>query len=96
MIYHGRIARAGVRRALVVIDMPFLSYQVSIEDVEERGRVMQASNAHAVKIEGGENVAPTVRALVEIGVPVMGHLGLRPNGPRARRLPGTGKGIGRR
>ena len=84
MIYHGRIVRAGVRRALVVIDMPFMSYQVSIEDAKRNcGRVMQLTNAHAVKLEGGIGMAPTVRSLVEIGIPVMGHLGLTPQSVHA-------------
>jgi 3-methyl-2-oxobutanoate hydroxymethyltransferase len=84
MIYHGRIVRAGVRRALVVIDMPFMTYQVSIEDAKRNcGRVMQLTNAHAVKLEGGVNMAPTIRALVEIGIPVMGHLGLTPQSVHA-------------
>jgi 3-methyl-2-oxobutanoate hydroxymethyltransferase len=79
MIYHGRMTRAGVRRALLIIDMPFLTYQVSIEDAKRNvGRVMQLTGAAGVKLEGGEWIAPTVRALVEIGVPVMGHLGLTP------------------
>src|SRR5690349_13708305 len=79
MIYHGRMTRAGVRRALLIIDMPFLTYQVSIEDAKRNvGRVMQLTGAAGVKLEGGELIAPTVRALVEMGVPVMGHLGLTP------------------
>src|SRR5260370_24186361 len=77
MIYHGRMVRAGVRRALIVVDMPFLSYQISVEEAKRNcGRVMQETGAQAVKLEGGGSVAPTVRALVEIGIPVMGHLGL--------------------
>ena len=84
MIYHGRSVRAGVRRALVVIDMPFLTYQVSVEEAKRNcGRVMQTTNAAAVKIEGGTGIAPTVRALVEIGIPVMGHLGLTPQSVHA-------------
>ena len=79
MIYHGRMTRAGVRRALLIIDMPFLTYQVSIEDAKRNvGRVMQLTGAAGVKLEGGEGIAPTVRALVDMGVPVMGHLGLTP------------------
>ncbi|HEY2824858.1 MAG TPA: 3-methyl-2-oxobutanoate hydroxymethyltransferase [Gemmatimonadales bacterium] len=79
MIYHGRMTRAGVRHALLVIDMPFLTYQVSIEDAKRNvGKVMQLTGASAVKLEGGEAIAPTVHALVEMGVPVMGHLGLTP------------------
>jgi 3-methyl-2-oxobutanoate hydroxymethyltransferase len=79
MIYHGRMTRVGVRHALLVIDMPFLSYQVSIEDAKRNvGRVMQLTGASAVKLEGGAPIVPTVRALVEMGVPVMGHLGLTP------------------
>ena len=84
MIYHGRMVRAGVRRALVVVDMPFLTYQVSVEEAKRNcGRVMQTTGAHAVKLEGGTTMAPTVRALVEIGIPVMGHLGLTPQSVHA-------------
>lgn len=84
MIYHGRIVRAGVRRALLVIDMPFLSYQVSVEEAKRNaGRVMQVTGASAVKLEGGAWLAPTVRALVEMGVPVMAHLGFTPQSVHA-------------
>jgi 3-methyl-2-oxobutanoate hydroxymethyltransferase len=84
MIYHGRIVRAGVRRALLVLDMPFLSYQVSVEDAKRNaGRVMQTTGAAAVKMEGGAWLAPTVRALVEIGIPVMAHLGFTPQSVHA-------------
>ena len=79
MIYHGRIVRAGVKRALLVVDMPFLTYQVSIEDAKRNcGRVLKETGADAVKIEGGDSMVPTVHALVEIGIPVMGHLGFTP------------------
>lgn len=79
MIYHGRIVRAGVQRALVVLDMPFLTYQVSIEEAKRNcGRALQEGGAAAVKLEGDSSIAPTVRALVEIGIPVMGHLGFTP------------------
>jgi len=79
MIYHGRIARRGTSRALVVVDLPFLTYQVSIEDaIRNAGRVMQETGAGGVKLEGGENLAPTIRALVDVGIPVMGHLGFTP------------------
>lgn len=84
MIYHGRIVRAGVRRALLVIDMPFLSYQISVEDARRNaGRVMQATGANAVKLEGGAWLADTVRALVQIGIPVMAHLGFTPQSVHA-------------
>ena len=79
MLYHGRITRAGVRRALVVLDMPFMSYQVSIEEATRNaGRALQEAGVHAVKLEGGATMAPTVAALVEAGIPVMGHLGFTP------------------
>ena len=84
MIYHGRIVRAGVRRALLVIDMPFMSYQISPEDTKRNaGRVMQETGAQAVKLEGGRVVVPSVRALVEIGIPVMAHLGFTPQSVHA-------------
>jgi 3-methyl-2-oxobutanoate hydroxymethyltransferase len=84
MIYHGCMVRRGVKRALLVVDMPFLSYQVSVEDaLRNCGRVMKETGAQAVKIEGGLAMAPTVRALVDIGIPVMGHLGLTPQSVHA-------------
>ena len=84
MIYHARMVRRGVRRALLVVDMPFLSYQVSTEDaLRNCGRVMKETGAQAVKLEGGVVMAPTVRALTEIGIPVMGHLGLTPQSVHA-------------
>ncbi len=79
MIYHGKLVRAGTKRAMVVVDMPFLTYQVSIEEAKRNaGRVLQETGATAVKLEGGLPMAPTIKALVEIGIPVMGHLGLTP------------------
>lgn len=91
MIYHTRIVRRGAQRALVVCDMPFLTYQVSREDaIRNAGRVMATTGCHAVKVEGGVHIAPTVRALVEVGIPVMGHIGLTPQslhalgGPRVQ------------
>jgi len=79
MIYHTRIVRRGAHRALVVCDMPFLTYQVTREDaIRNAGRVMAQTGCHAIKVEGGVHIAPTVRALVEVGIPVMGHIGLTP------------------
>ncbi len=78
MVYHTRAVAAGVKRALVVADMPFLSYQVSVEQaVANAGRFLQAG-AEAVKVEGAGPVVPAIRRLVELGIPVMGHLGLTP------------------
>ncbi|MGE0552599.1 MAG: 3-methyl-2-oxobutanoate hydroxymethyltransferase [Gemmatimonadales bacterium] len=79
MIYHGRSVTRGVRRALVVVDLPFLSYQVSIEEaLRNAGRILKETGAGAVKLEGGAHFAPTVEALVKAGIPVMGHLGFTP------------------
>ncbi|MBA2293397.1 MAG: 3-methyl-2-oxobutanoate hydroxymethyltransferase [Gemmatimonadales bacterium] len=79
MIYHAAAVRRGVERALVVVDLPFLSYQVSIEEaIRNAGRVLAETDCHAVKLEGGAVMAPTVRALVERGIPVVAHLGLTP------------------
>jgi len=84
MIYHGAMTRRGVRRALLVVDMPFLTYQVSREDaIRNCGRVMQETGAQAVKLEGGTAMAGTVRALVDVGIPVMGHVGLTPQSVHA-------------
>jgi 3-methyl-2-oxobutanoate hydroxymethyltransferase len=78
MVYHTRAVAAGVRRALVVADMPFLSYQVSVEEaVANAGRLLKAG-AEGVKVEGAGPVLDVARRLVALGIPVMGHLGLTP------------------
>jgi 3-methyl-2-oxobutanoate hydroxymethyltransferase len=80
MIHHARAVRRGVERALLVVDLPFLTYQVSPRDaLLNAGRVLQQTGAQAVKLEGGsEEMAETVRTLVRAGIPVMGHLGYTP------------------
>jgi 3-methyl-2-oxobutanoate hydroxymethyltransferase len=79
MVYHTRIASRGVRRAHLVGDMPFMSYQASVEDgMRAAGRLMKEGHAEAVKLEGGVEVAELVRRLVRAGIPVMGHVGLTP------------------
>ena len=80
MIHHGAAVRRGASRALVVVDMPFMSYQVSKEDaLRNAGRIMKETNAQSVKIEGGdESMAETVHAMTRAGIPVMGHLGFTP------------------
>jgi 3-methyl-2-oxobutanoate hydroxymethyltransferase len=84
MIYHPKIVKRGSRRAMVVCDMPFLSYQASAEEaIRNCGRVMAETGCHAVKLEGGQPMAATVRALVDIGIPVMGHIGLTPQSVHA-------------
>ena len=84
MIYHTTMVRRGTERALVVCDMPFLSYQISPgEAIRNCGRAMKESGCHAVKIEGGQPIAATVRRLVDIGIPVMGHIGLTPQSVHA-------------
>src|SRR5947207_14282521 len=84
MLYHTQIVRRGAVRSMVVCDMPFLTYQVSPrEAIRNCGRVMQETACHAVKLEGGAPIAETVRALVDVGIPVMGHLGLTPQSVHA-------------
>ncbi len=79
MIYHGQAVVRGTERALVIIDMPFMSYQISIEDAKRQaGRIMKETGAGAVKLEGGIAMKKTIKALVEIGIPVCGHIGLTP------------------
>lgn len=83
MVRHTRAVRRGARRAMVVADMPFLSYQASTADaVRNAGRLMQEGGAMAVKLEGGRPVIETVERLVSVGIPVMGHLGLLPQSVR--------------
>ncbi len=79
MIHHTRAARRGCRRALLVGDLPFLSYQISPEQaVASAGRLVKEAGAQAVKLEGGREQMEAVRAIVRAGIPVMGHLGLTP------------------
>ena len=84
MIYHTRMVRRGTERAMVICDMPFLSYQISAEEaLKNCGRAMKETGCNAVKLEGGQPMAATVRRLVDIGIPVMGHLGLTPQSVHA-------------
>jgi len=79
MVYHTQCVARGSKRALVMADMPFMSYQSSPEQaLASAGRLLQKGGAHMVKLEGGEVMAPTVRFLVERGVAVCGHIGLTP------------------
>ena len=79
VVYHTRACSRGIQRALLVSDMPFLSYQASLEQaVISCGRCLKEGGAHAVKLEGGAWLADTIRRLVEIGIPVMGHVGMQP------------------
>ncbi|MDI3256275.1 MAG: 3-methyl-2-oxobutanoate hydroxymethyltransferase [Kyrpidia sp.] len=79
MLHHSRAVRRGLEKTLMVVDMPFLSYQVSVEDaLRNAGRLMQEGGADAVKLEGGAAVADRIEALVRAGIPVMGHIGLTP------------------
>jgi 3-methyl-2-oxobutanoate hydroxymethyltransferase len=84
LIYHARAVRRGAPDSLLLVDLPFLSYQVSIEEaIRNAGRVLQDTGAQGVKLEGGMPMVPTVRALVERGIPVMAHLGLMPQAVQA-------------
>lgn len=79
MIHHGAAVARGVKNALVVIDMPFLSYQTSVYDaVKNAGRLVKEGHAGAVKLEGGKEFAPQIRAITAASIPVIGHLGLTP------------------
>lgn len=79
MIYHTKNVVRGRKRALVVADMPFLSFQVSLEEAKRNaGRFLQEAGAEAVKIEGGVVLLETIEAIVQMGIPVMGHVGLTP------------------
>lgn len=79
MIYHASCVVRGVDRALVIADLPFMSYQVtSKEALISAGRMMKEAGVHGIKVEGGKPIVDTVRKIVEAGIPVMGHLGLTP------------------
>jgi 3-methyl-2-oxobutanoate hydroxymethyltransferase len=79
MVYHCELVSRGCERALVVGDLPFMSYQVSVSDaLRNAGRLLKEGHVEAVKLEGGSSFAPTVAKLVAAGIPVMGHVGLTP------------------
>ncbi len=79
MVYHVRCVSGGVKRALLVADMPFMSFQISAEEtLRNAGRFLAEAGAEAVKLEGGKPILDTVKRLVDVGIPVMGHLGLTP------------------
>jgi len=79
MIHHTKAVVKGVKRALVIIDMPFMSYHESIEQAKRNaGRMIKESGAEAVKLEGGTRMKDVIKALVDIEIPVMGHIGLTP------------------
>lgn len=79
LVYHAEIVSRAAERAMVVGDMPFLSYQVNVDDaVKNAGRLMQDSKVTGVKLEGGRAMIPVVKRILRAGIPVMGHLGLTP------------------
>jgi 3-methyl-2-oxobutanoate hydroxymethyltransferase len=79
MLHHTKAVARGAAQALIVGDMPFMTYQASPEDaLRNAARFLQEGNAQAVKLEGGEHMASTVKRLVQVGIPVMGHIGLTP------------------
>ncbi|KAF5090529.1 3-methyl-2-oxobutanoate hydroxymethyltransferase [anaerobic digester metagenome] len=79
MVYHCKAVARGAENALIVGDMPFLSYHISVEEaVRNAGRLIQEGKAHAVKLEGGVDQVDTVKAIVKAQIPVMGHIGLTP------------------
>jgi 3-methyl-2-oxobutanoate hydroxymethyltransferase len=80
IIHHAKAVKRGVQQALIVVDLPFLSYQTSVTDaIASAGRILKETGAQAVKLEGGHPAAiETISRLVEIGIPVMGHIGLTP------------------
>jgi 3-methyl-2-oxobutanoate hydroxymethyltransferase len=79
MLYHAELVSSAVERALVVGDLPFMSYQVNADEaLRNAGRMIQEAHVEAVKLEGGLAICPTITRIVEAGIPVMGHLGLTP------------------
>ncbi len=87
MVYHAEMVARASKRALVVADLPFLTYQVSPRQaLRSAGRLLKETNCQAVKLEGGTGMSATIRGLVDAGIPVMGHVGLQPQA--IRRLGG--------
>ncbi len=79
MIYHTKMVARGIKEALLVVDLPFMTYQKGVKQaLDSAGKIMKKTGADAVKLEGGKRVAEQIQALVDAGIPVMGHLGLTP------------------
>ena len=92
MLHHTKAVRRGTRRAFLVADMPFLSYQINADEaVRNAGHLMQAGETNAVKLEGGTAIAPTIRRLTEAGIPVMAHIGFTPQSVHLLGLRKQGK-----
>ena len=95
MLHHSRAVVKGTNKALVILDLPFLSYQINTgEALQNAGRALQEGGVQAVKVEGGQSIVSTVKRIVEIGIPVMGHIGLMPQSVHALggyRVRGQGK-----
>src|SRR5580765_3096641 len=84
MVHHTRAVRNGTQRALVIADMPFMTFQTGVDDaVRNAGRLIQEGGAAAVKLEGGKVSSEVIARLVDVGIPVMGHLGLMPQSVHA-------------
>lgn len=87
MIYHAKVVTSVIKQTLVVADMPFLSYEINVEDaLRHAGKFFREAGVRAIKVEGGRQIVPQVKALTAAGIPVMGHLGLTPQ--RAATLGG--------
>lgn len=79
MIYHTQAVKRGAKEALIVVDMPFMSYQTDVKEaLYNAGRLVKEGGAEAVKLEGGKAICPQIKAIVDAGIPVMGHIGLTP------------------
>src|SRR5262245_52333468 len=88
IIYHAQMVERGTRRALLVGDLPFMTYQISLEDaLRNAARLMKDGRVNAVKVEGGAEIAPTIERLVQAGIPVCGHLGFTPQSTHAKGGP---------
>ncbi|HOJ19521.1 MAG: 3-methyl-2-oxobutanoate hydroxymethyltransferase [Ignavibacteriales bacterium] len=79
MIYHTKAVTKGIQRSMVIVDLPFMSYQLSVDEAfRNAGRIMKETSAGGVKLEGGEQYAETVKKISDAGIPVLGHIGLTP------------------
>lgn len=84
MIVYGRSVVRGCKETFVVVDMPFMSYQISVEQaMQNAGRIMKETGASAVKLEGGKEVCPQIRAITDAGIPVVAHIGMTPQSVNA-------------